>query len=83
MTARWTNDAKDESGCVVGDETKIIPGHGVAATREAAVELREVALEVLSRVASEPVRFPDYLSLYGLATRSASAGSIPVGGVGT
>ncbi len=29
-----------------------------------------------------PVKFPDYLPLYGLATRSASAGSIPVGGVG-
>jgi len=49
-TLQGTLDALQLTIDMLGPDTKIIPGHGVVSTREAVVELRNVALEVLERV---------------------------------
>ncbi len=51
-TYQGTLDALQIAIDLAGPDTLLIPGHGAVSTREAAIELRDLAIEVHSRVAT-------------------------------
>ena len=51
-TYQGTLDALQIAIDLAGPDTLLIPGHGVVSTREAAIELRDIAVEVHDRVAA-------------------------------